>query len=378
MHKKFLFKVHMILGLTAGVILLIMGITGAMLSYQKEILKYINKDSYIIEVPSTKRLSSKAILEKFEQKFPDAKINSFIFSSSANKSVVINIKANGEGKQARRGINYYINPYTAEILPNTKGYEFFKFIEIVHRGLIIGNIGKQITGICTFALLILMFSGIYVYWKRIKNSFFKSFIFSFKDKKRAFLSNMHFAIGMWVIPFYLFLSFTGLALSYDWVKDGLYKVSGVEKPIRQKRMPTPKNKKDEVTVSISNEKIEKIVQLFNKNVKEYENANLQIGKKSDVIKISYFAKNAIHDRARSEITLNTKTNKVIKNDKFEDKALSDRLMKSLVPLHTGEYFGLIVQGILGLSSLMMVLFTITGFMMYFKRKKKKEKSYKKI
>lgn len=31
MHKKFLFKVHMILGLTAGVILLIMGITGAML-----------------------------------------------------------------------------------------------------------------------------------------------------------------------------------------------------------------------------------------------------------------------------------------------------------------------------------------------------------
>ncbi|ADG92042.1 PepSY-associated TM helix domain protein [Arcobacter nitrofigilis DSM 7299] len=376
MHKKFLFKVHMILGLTAGVILLIMGITGAMLSYQKEILKYINKDSFIVEVPSTKRLSGKEILEKFEQKFPDAKINAFIFSSSANRSVVINVKANGEGKQARRGINYYINPYTSEVLPSTQGYTFFKLIERIHRGLIIGEVGKQISGICTFALLILMFSGIYVYWKRIKNSFFKSFTFSFKNKKRAFLSNMHFAIGMWVIPFYLLLCITGVTMTYDWVKDGLYKVSGVEKPIRQKRMPAANNKKGEVTVSISNGDVEKIVQLFNKNVKEYENATLQIGKKSDVVKISYFAKNAIHDRARSEITLNTKTNKVIKDDKFEDKALNDRLMRSIIPLHTGEYFGLLVQGILGISSLMMVLFTITGFMMYFKRKEKK--SAKKI
>lgn len=376
MHKKFLFKVHMVLGLTAGVILLIMGITGAMLSYQKEILKYINKDSYVVEVPSTKRLSSKEILEKFEQKFPDAKINAFSFSSDENRSVAINVKSNGEGKLARRGINYYVNPYTAEVLPSTQGYSFFKLIERIHRGLIIGEVGKQLSGISTFALLVLMFSGIYVYWKRIKNSFLKSFIFSFKDKKRAFLSNMHFAIGMWVIPFYLLLCITGVAMTYDWVKDGLYKVSGVEKPIRQKRMPAPKNNEAETIVYLSNNDVEKTIQLFNKNVKEYENATLQIGKKSDVVKISYFAKNAIHDRARSEITLNTKTNEVIKNDKFEDKALNDRLMRSIIPLHTGEYFGLLVQGILGLSSLMMVLFTITGFMMYFKRKKKK--SAKKI
>ena len=150
MHKKLLFKIHLILGLTAGVILLIIGLTGAILSFQTEIINSINKDSYIVEVQDSQRLSTKELLEKFQEKLPSSKINALTFYEDEKSSFVINIA--GEGKAARKGVNYYINPYTAELLPNVKGEGFFKFIEDIHRRLTFGDIGKQIVAFSVVSL----------------------------------------------------------------------------------------------------------------------------------------------------------------------------------------------------------------------------------
>ena len=53
-------------------------------------------------------------------------------------------------------------------------------------------------------------------------------------------------------------------------------------------------------------------------------------------------------------------------------------MKSILPLHTGEYFGIIGQIGMFLASSLMALFTITGFMLYLNRHKKKNSKTQKI
>ncbi|MBD0198783.1 PepSY domain-containing protein, partial [Acinetobacter baumannii] len=47
MFKKFLFQIHWFLGISAGLILSIMGVTGAIYSYDQQILKWVNTDSYV-------------------------------------------------------------------------------------------------------------------------------------------------------------------------------------------------------------------------------------------------------------------------------------------------------------------------------------------
>ena len=75
MHKTIWFKIHWFLGITAGVILLITGLSGAIMSFEKEILKAINKDSYLVSVPfEQEKLSTKELLEKFQASNPNAKI----------------------------------------------------------------------------------------------------------------------------------------------------------------------------------------------------------------------------------------------------------------------------------------------------------------
>jgi sulfite reductase (NADPH) flavoprotein alpha-component len=401
LHKKIWFKIHWILGITAGIILFIVGISGAALSFEKEITKLINKDTFVVSVPNEAKLSTKELLEKFQINFPKAKINSISFSSDETASSIINIA--GEGKDARRGISYYVNPYTAEVLPQIKGKEFFSFMLRLHRWLAfegtMREVGKQTVAISTIALIVLSLSGVVIYWGRIKRAFFKSFTFTFKHHGRAFLSTMHSAIGMWVLPFYLLAALTGLYWSYEWYNTALYKIAGVEKP--QRNMPeqvknpqqgdnsqgqrTPKDKpnlradsdKIEHTMNLENritfDDYQKAVDLFNTTIqKNYYTASVRFPQKGTVYSFSYLVDKSDHFRESNTLEFDINSNEVLKHDKFEDKPLNEQLMRSILPLHTGEYFGLIGQIGMFLASGLMALFTITGFMLYINRHKKKK------
>ena len=53
---------------------MLIGVSGAVLSYEKEILQAINKDTYFVNIPQDKQiLSTKEILEKYQTENPDFK-----------------------------------------------------------------------------------------------------------------------------------------------------------------------------------------------------------------------------------------------------------------------------------------------------------------
>ncbi len=390
MYKNIWFKLHLILGLSAGFILLIVGFTGAMLSFEKEILNVINQNTYKVTVFDKPKLSTKELLEKFQEQKPQAKINAITISSFEDDSTSINVAA--EGENARKGVTYYVNPYTAEILPELKGVSFFKTIENIHRRLLLSDFGKQVVALSVVSLLVLMFSGIYIYYPRLKKSFSQSLKLNFQSKGRFFLANLHSAIGMWVIPFYLLASLTGLYWSYEFVSNGLHSITGVEKPKKpQMKAPTEAQNKAQgekseqkskepraempmqVGEKISFDDISLSVDTFKNLVKnEYLTATLRFPQKGSVYSFDYLAIDSAHERAKNKIEFDIKTNEVLKHEKYEDKTLTQKLMGSILPLHTGEYFGVIGQTLMFLASLMMPLFTITGLILYLKRTKKKK------
>ena len=389
MHKTFWFQLHWFVGIVFGLTLFIIGVSGAILSYEKEILQAINKDTYFVNIPQDKQiLSTKEILEKYQTENPDSKINSVSFSSDKSSSVVLNI-ASKDPKQ-RKGESIYLNPYTAEVLPKIEYREFFSFIRSLHRWLAFEGdtrtIGKNIVAISTIACIILTIGGVIVYWPRVKNNFLRSFTFSFKHKKRAFLSTMHSAIGMWVVPFFLLMCFTGLYWSYDWYRSAMFTIMQVEQPKRatpttqvvqigqQKEKQSEKEQKSEKQPElISYENAQKVADIFNQNVsRDYKNASLRLtASKDGFYTISYLYADATHFRESNSMEIDPNKSLVVKEAKFEDKKLNEQLMSSMLPLHSGEYFGWFGQLAYFVSSALMALFVITGYMLYFDRWKKK-------
>ncbi|MBF7695811.1 PepSY domain-containing protein [Acinetobacter rathckeae] len=226
MLKKTLFQLHWFLGITAGLILSLMGVTGAIYSYDQQILKWINEDSYTVQVPTQQaKLTPSELYQKLISKDNKLEINSITVVNEADASSIVNVKKEGE----RRGFNLMVNPYDASILPDVKGREFFQFIQQLHRNLTFGPLGKQITAACSLMLIYFVLSGLYLRWPK-KHSIKQWLAVKPKLKGRNFIWDLHAVVGTWVIVFYLLFAMTGLYWSYDWWRDGMFKVLGVEKP----------------------------------------------------------------------------------------------------------------------------------------------------
>ncbi len=87
--------------------------------------------------------------------------------------------------------------------------------------------------------------------------------------------------------------------------------------------------------------------------------------------VYYLLKSSPHDRAQNQINLDPATGEVKFQDRYASKSLPSQLLTSIYALHTGSYFGLPGRIILTLSSLMMPLFFITGWLLYLDRRRKK-------
>ncbi|NAR78203.1 hypothetical protein GPS50_00340 [Acinetobacter haemolyticus] len=370
MFKKVFFQIHWFLGITAGLILSLMGITGAIYSYDQQILKWINQESYVVEVVNTPKLTPAQLYQHFNQQQPEIEINSITIAADPTASSTVNIKKEG----ARRGYNMMVNPYTAEILPEVKGREFFQFIQRLHRNLTAGEYGAQITGASTLMLIFFVLSGLYLRFPK-KHSLKQWLFIKPKLKGRNFIWDLHAVVGTWVVIFYLLFACTGLYWSYDWWRAGMFKVMGVEQPQRHQQNHD-QNKKEQP--DLSNQQINMILTQawtgVNANIgRDYSSLTLNIPKIADQkVEVTFIDPTPQHERARNQAIYNYQSHQFEKLDLYEDKKLNEKIMSSMLPVHRGSFFGSTYQFIAMLASLTMPLFFVTGWMLYLKRRKQKK------
>lgn len=176
--RNLLFQTHWLVGITAGLVLAVVGATGATLSFEKQIVAALN-DGVYLEMPRGK------------------------------------IK----------------DPARVAAVQAQTGREFFRDVRKLHRWLMLGesgdkDIGRQIVGACTMLLVLMSLSGLYLRWPRGKHSWSGWLAPNFSLKGRAFLWNLHTIAGTWVLLFYLLMALTGLHWSYEWYRDGVFAVFG--------------------------------------------------------------------------------------------------------------------------------------------------------
>ena len=398
MFKKIWFYTHWLLGLVAGTVLIVVGVTGAALSFEKEIMHLLNQKSYFVEVSDKERMSPDILLNSFKEKMPDVKISSITITadSKASASIVIQDpnapQASGGGGHGRNTITYMINPYNGEILPQIEGRAFFRLMLDLHRRLMAGQVGKQIVAASTVALIILSLTGIYLYWGSIRKSLKNSLSVNFKAKGRGFLYKLHSASALWMLPFLLLISLTGLYWSYEWYNEALYKVAGVEKPKRNmNQQPQTQqanaqaqgggrssqesvervSRSSKISSGPSSEDIAQAWSLFYNSVGHpYASVTLRMPVSGSKFEFSYLDEDETNVRARNALSVDIKERKVLSHTRFDDKRFNEQIMSSILPLHSGEYFGIIGRIWAFLASFGMLLFSITGLMLYLDRRKK--------
>jgi uncharacterized iron-regulated membrane protein len=235
--RQIIFWTHLTSGLLGGTIIFIMSVTGAALSFEKNITEYFESDQRYVTVPENgQRLGPQEILAKVKEARPEARPSSISILNRPDSSYTVSLGRDGQ---------VFLNPYTGAITgegsPGTRG--FFRVATDLHRYIGLSGdgraIGRAITGACNLLFLLLAISGIYIWfprqlvWRQVKPVMW--FRRGIGGKARDF--NWHNTIGFWTSLILIVLTLTASVISYQWAGNLLYTLTGNEVPAPQAGAP---------------------------------------------------------------------------------------------------------------------------------------------
>jgi uncharacterized iron-regulated membrane protein len=230
--RKCLFWCHLTGGVLAGVVILIMSVSGVLLTYEKQIMLWADTRHYTVAPPSAtaSRLSMEALIAKAAEAEPHTTFTTVTVRASAGAPVAF----------AAASRMLYLDPYTGSLLgegsPGVR--RFFRIVTDWHRTLAFSGerrgIGRAITGACNLVFLFIVSSGIYLWWPRTWTrrqlrtvTIFKG---GLRGKARDF--NWHNVIGFWsAIPLFIIV-LGSVVISYPWASDMVYRIVGESPPPR--------------------------------------------------------------------------------------------------------------------------------------------------
>jgi uncharacterized iron-regulated membrane protein len=385
---KILFRrIHLYLGLAAGLVILICCLTGAILVFEKDLQMALNKKRYYVEAGDTK-LPISRLTQQVKQSFPDAKVNGVKIYEDVSRSAEINVNftspkkeektalANKASKPERQpGFTIFVNPYTGQVLEKYSYREtFFYKVIALHRWLL-GNekgAGKYIVGISTFIFLFILITGIILWWPKTKNILKQRLNIKWNAGWKRINHDMHMVFGFYSAIFLFIFAFTGLAWSFEWFNNGIYKVT--ISPL--KNPPPPKSVFVADAKRISFDEALATAKTIYTNTEFFSLAMPKDS--SEAVSVSALSKNAVHESATDAVYIDQYSGEVLGQLEFKNKSLGAKVRSTFKPVHTGSIWGTPSKIIAFIVCLFGVTFPITGTIMWMNRTRKKKNVVKRI
>lgn len=364
--RKILFWLHLSAGVVGGIVIFIMSVTGALLSFEKNITEYFERDMhYVAPAANAPKLSVGDVLAKVRQAKPEAKFSGITLPNEENAAWQISLGRDGQ---------IFANPYTGEITgegaKSVRG--FFGAVEDWHRWIALSGdnraVGKAVTGACNLIFLFLAISGIYIWFpRRLAWSHFKPVIWfrrGLRGKARNF--NWHNVIGFWTSLVLIILTATAAVISYQWAGNLLYTLTGNELPQQQQSPPSQQNQQQQTQNTELPANINEIWQRAAAYAENPKSVSLRLPVTKDAV-FTIDEGKYLNKFGRSTLTLNAENAEVVKWESYGDQNSARRLRSWFRFTHTGESFGLIGQFIGFLACIGGAFLVWTGFSLALRR-----------
>ena len=217
--RKILFWLHLIAGISAGIVILIMCVTGVLLTYEKQIIAWADRDLTAVPAPGTQRVSAQALLGAISAA-----------GGGATPTTLTYYSGSAAASAAAGGTTYYVNAYTGELIgtSSTRIRSFFRSVTDWHRYVALSGenrpVGKAVTGASNLIFLLIVITGPLIWWRSAVLWFRKGL------KGKALFFNWHNVFGLWAaVPLFLVV-LSATVISYPWASNLVYTLTGTEPP----------------------------------------------------------------------------------------------------------------------------------------------------
>lgn len=371
--KQMIGKVHLWLGLISGLLVFIIAITGCIYTFQQEIRDWTETYRFV-ESQNKDFLLPTTITEIANKHLPDKHLHAIMYNGKTGAAEAIYYS-----EEEKYYYKIYINPYTGNVL-NIKDMNtgFFPFILDGHFYLWLPHeIGQPVVAIATLVFLIMILSGLYLWWKRKKGTQGQRFKIKWNARWRRKNYDLHNVFGFYVTWIAIIFAVTGLVWGFEWFAKGYYATASGGKELIQYYEPVSNA---DTTYKLS-DNVAAIDRVFHKMLEEYPQAEA-IEVHLPETATSSIAANANPDASTywktdfryfdqytlEELSVNHMYNR------FDKVSTAEKLMRMNYDIHTGAVLGLPGKILAFFASLMIASLPVTGFLIWWGRKKKEKKN----
>ncbi|WP_417942659.1 PepSY-associated TM helix domain-containing protein [Flavobacterium sp. RS13.1] len=361
---------HLWLGLASGIVVFIMAITGCILVFEHEI-KELTSPWLNVEAQSAEKiLPPSKIYASVKKALPKKDIHG-VWYNGLDKTIKVDIESDSL---------IYVNPYNGKITGMVDHEDFFHEIDQGHRYVWLGKkIGTIVTSWGTLIFFFLLVSGIILWFpkKWNKSTINSSFKVKWNARFKRLNYDLHNVLGFYSLLLAFLIALTGLIMSFHWVRESTYWITGGFTNEKEKKEAIAEVKLD----TLSKPKYDMLTSadiIFNKVRNEIARKNKEavIIHFPDEPKDNFYACTDMHNGNWRDLYFDQKTLELLPNSKkyIGDEKFHDWISRSNYSLHVGAIGGLTTKIIYFTASLICASLPLTGFYIWWGRKKKSKTS----
>lgn len=368
---------HLWMGLTSGIIIFIVSITGCLYVFQQEIKDAVEPWRFVEAVESS-YVPPSTLLDTATAYMPGIKPTGLTYSNREGAAAV-GYSGTENGKETFSVV--FMNPYTGAFLKKQQtvgggSFDFFQFIIDGHRSLWLPyNIGRPIVGVATLIFITLLVTGIVMWWPKKWNRSHRnrSFTIKWKASFKRVNYDLHNVLGFYCLLLAFAIGVTGLVWSFTWFEKTLYFVTsgGDVKPDHHHPHSDLSNKDirwDEACSALdkawytSINKVDKIGGMYMTPILTDEDDPIEI--------IIYHDHGSYFNRSEFFYDRYTLAPLEMKGSRYSEASFAEKLSMLNYDIHIGAVLGFPGKILAFLISLICASLPVTGFMVWLNKRKK--------
>lgn len=380
---KTIWRWHFYAGLIIAPFLVILAITGAIYLFQPQIEQQLYQDYYEV-TPTGERVSANQQIATVKEHYPKALVTSYRPGETETRSSEVGINLDG--------VSYtvFMDPYTGnEIGQLNDSDRIMDRIEEIHGELMIGTIGDRIVELVTCWAIVLIITGLYLWFPRKNKGMAGVLLPRFNKGQRILRRDLHAVPAFWVTAGMLFLIMTGLPWSGFWGTNfqnivtntgvgyppSVWTGSAPESITKTKEIadvPWAAENLDVPESTIQDYKVLSIDNLM--QIAEREGIDPSYTIYIPQTKEGVYTFSAFPAKAEDEVTMHIDqySGAVLADYRYDNYQFVGKMIAWGITLHKGTQFGIVNQLIGLLICIGIVLTSISGFYLWLKRKPSKK------
>ena len=370
--RKAIFWIHLAVGVTAAIVILMLAVTGVILTYEAQLNEWALGE-YRADPPARglAPLGLDDLIARVNGEQPAHLVTSVALRRDPRAPAIVELAD---------GAVVHVDRFTGEGLGDgsTRTRRFLESVLYWHRWFALEGeyriIGRTFVAIANLGFLFLLVSGIYLWWPSSGSRAAWRQVLWFRrglgGRSRDF--NWHSVIGFWSAVPLAVIIFSGVTISYQWAADLVHRLAGDTPPFQQSPRPWEADGMD--APSVAPDTMTPFVELQALAAKAG-------GETPGWRTLTIDLPESIHDAVVVAVDRGTGRQPSQSEDLLFDRATGELVERAGYPTfdrgfkirrwlrfaHTGEVYGVIGQSIAGVVSLGVAVMVWTGLAMSWRR-----------